>query len=155
MKAMTAMTARTGTQRGITLVELLAALVISALVVTLASRILLTGQRQYLARMFETDRLSALLRMKGALHQALGGRIAACGSGRLALDTDSTDLDLAAWFKARHPGADSLVFECLEVDEALTELVAWKGRFQPHLVAYRACLEVRGRTDCLAGSVLK
>lgn len=149
------MTPRSGSQRGVTLVELLAALVISALVVTLASRLLLTGQKQYLERLFETDRISALVRMKGALHQALGRPIATCGAGRVALATDSTDLDLAVWLETRYPEADSMVFKCLEVDQGGGELREWQGRFQPQLVEYRACLAVRGRKDCLAGSVLK
>lgn len=137
------MTRRMESQRGVTLVELLAA------------RIFLTGQKQYLERLFETDRISGLVRLKGALHHALGRRIATCGAGRLALDTDSTDLDLAAWLKTRHPGADSLAFRCLELGSGLSELVDWQGRFQPQLVEYRACLTVRGRRDCLTGSVLK
>lgn len=144
-----------GTERGITLVELIAALVITALVVTLASRVFLSGQKEYLARMFETDRFSALVRLKGALHQALGGRIATCGNGRMALATDSTDLDLAVWLKARHPQADSIAFKCLELDPERGDLVEWQGRFQPQLVEYRSCITVRGRNECLTGSLLK
>ena len=149
------MNPRGAPQRGITLVELIAAMVISALVVTLASRVFLTGQKEYLARVFDTDRISALVRLKGALHQSLGGNIATCDGGRITLATDSADLDLAAWLEARHPEADSLVFKCLEVEEGRGEPAEWKGRFQPQLVEYRACLEIRGRRDCLSGSVLK
>lgn len=140
---------------GVTLVELVAAVVISALVVALASRVFLSGQKEFLARVFETDRLSDLVRLKGVLHRALGGRIERCEGGKMALATDSAALDLNGWIKTRFPEADSLVFRCLEADVARGELTEWKGRFQPRLVEYRACLKMRGRAECLVGSVLK
>lgn len=141
--------------RGLTLIELLAALVISALAVALASRLYLTGHKEFLARVFETDRLSALVRVKGSLHQALAGAVARCGRGSLSLATDSADADMADWLKARFPEADSMVFRCFEVDARDGELVEWKDRFQPQLVEYRVVLRTRGKRDELKGSVLR
>lgn len=139
--------------KGVTLIELVVAVVISALVVTLASRLFLTGQKEFLARVFETDRLSALLRLKGNLQSALRGEVERCEGGRLRLDLDSGGTDLGACIKARFPEADSLDFRCYEVDgDRLSE---WKGRFQPQLVEYRISLKTRGRVDRLEGSVLK
>lgn len=142
-------------QRGLTLVELIAALVISALAVALASRLYLTGHREFLARVFETDRLSAQIRLKGSLHQALAGEVTRCGRGALSLATDSVAADLSAWVKARFPEADSMAFRCLELDARGGELVEWKDRFQPQLVEYRVVLRTRGKRDELKGSVLR
>lgn len=141
--------------KGVTLVELLVAIVISALVVGLASRLFMSGQREFLARVFETDRLSALVRMKGALHHALIGEVSRCESGRLYLTQDGAETELGAVLKARFPGADSLDFRCFELGGAGEKLVLWSGRFQPQLIEYRIALRTRKIVDHLQGSVLK
>jgi prepilin-type N-terminal cleavage/methylation domain-containing protein len=143
--------------RGITLIELLAALVISALVVALASRIYLNGHREFLARVFESDRLTTLVRAKGTLHEVLRGEVAHCRNEQLILVGGSLDSsqDVAVGLKARFPGVDSITFRCFEVDEVRGELVEWRERFQPQLIEYRMVLNTRGRRDKLEGSVLK
>lgn len=141
-------------RRGVTLVELLAAMVLSALVVTLASRLYLGGHREFLARLFESDRLSDMIRLKGTLRQAFRADIGRCEGGRLQLASDTGAVDLAALVKARFPGADSLAFECYEVDAAGDGLQAWKTRFQPQLIEYRVTLRKRGGADRLEGSFL-
>lgn len=147
-------------QAGVTLVELMAAIMLSALAVALASRLLLSGQNQFLARVFETDRLSALVRLKGALHQALAGEIVRCEGGRLTLGEGAPSgaaarEDMAAWVKRRFPGADSVVFRCYELAAGGDGLVEWKTRFQPQLVEYGVTLRNRGKADRLEGSVLR
>lgn len=144
-----------GREKGLTLVELLAALVISALVVALASRLFLSGHNQFLARVFETDRLSAMVRLKGALHHALQGGIGGCESGRLQLKDGDVKTDLATFLKERFPGADSLEFRCYETGSDGADLVEWKQRFQPQLVEYRILIRTRKAEDWLVGSVLK
>lgn len=141
--------------KGLSLVELLAAMVISALVVALASRLFMSGQMEFLARVFETDRLSALVRLKGALHQALAAEVVRCGGGKLALVGDTAKSDLSAWVKRRFPDADSITFRCFETNAGGDGLVEWKERFQPQLVEYRITLRTRGRDDRLEGSILK
>jgi hypothetical protein len=137
------------------LVELLAAVVLSALVVALASRLFLGGQREYLARVFETDRLSDMIRLKGTLRQALRADIGRCEGGRLQLATDTGAVDLAALVKARFPSADSLDFRCFETDAAGDGLTDWRERMQPQLVEYRIVLRTRGKSDRLEGSFLR
>lgn len=141
--------------RGVTLIELIVAIVISALVVGLASRLFLTGQREFLARVFESDRLSGLVRLKGALHQALRGEVTRCADGRLYIAKDGEESEMAALLKARFPESDSLDFRCYEVDAGGDKLVEWKGRFQPQLVEYRVSLKTRKIVDRLEGSVLR
>lgn len=147
--------AKGGREKGMTLVELLAALVISALVVALASRLFLAGHNQFLARVFETDRLSAMVRLKGALHHTLQGEIGGCESGRLLLMDGDVKKDLAAFLKERFPETDSLQFKCYETGSDGGDLVEWKQRFQPQLVEYRILLKTRKAQDWLEGSVLK
>jgi hypothetical protein len=136
-------------------VELLAAVVLSALVVALAGRLYLGGQREFLARVFESDRLSDMIRLKGTLRQALRADIGRCEGGRLQLASDTGAADLAALVKARFPGADSLEFKCYEVDAAGDGLREWKTRFQPRLIEYRVSLRTRGRSDRVEGSFLR
>lgn len=166
---------RLAAERGMTLVELLAALVLSALVVALASRLFMAGHSQFLARAFETDRLSGLIRLKSTLRQALQGEIARCEGGRLQLavvkraaaedgepsghgagkGAGSEGVDLATFLKARFPGADSLEFRCYETGPEGGDLVEWKQRFQPQLVEYRILMRTRKAADRLEGSVLR
>lgn len=141
--------------RGVTLIELIVAIVISALVVGLASRLFLTGQREFLARVFESDRLSALVRLKGAVYQGLQGEVSRCAEGKVYLGHDSGDTEMGAWLKGRFPSADSLDFRCFEVDAGGDKLIEWKGRFQPQLVEYRISLKTRKIVDRLEGSVLR
>ena len=70
---------------GVTLVELLAALLISAIIVAAASRIFLSGNRQYLLRTAESQRLEELHRLKGVLQGLLKREVETCGSGRSTL----------------------------------------------------------------------
>lgn len=140
-------------ERGMTLLEVIAALVISALVIALASRLFLTGQSQFLERVFESDRLSGQVRLKGALRQALEGEVLGCESGALRLKGE--EKDLAASIKERFPGADSLEFHCRETSQDGESLVKWAQRFQPQLVEYRLVLLTRGKKDRLEGSILK
>lgn len=142
-------------EQGVTLVELLAAIVLSALVVALASRLFLGGQREFLARVFETDRLSDMIRLKGTLRQALRADISRCEGGGLHLASDTGAVDLAAHVKARFPGADTLAFRCFEIDAAGDGLTDWKERMQPRLVEYRIVLRTRGKPDRLEGSFLR
>lgn len=143
--------------RGVTLVEILIALVISAIAITLTSQIFFAGHREFVARIFESDRLSGLMRLQGAMHHSLHEKISRCRDGKLWLSESSSgaEVDLEGRLKKRFPGLDSLVFRCFETDAASEQLVEWKDRFQPQLVEFRVLLKARKHTDLLEGSVLK
>ncbi|MDQ3000827.1 MAG: hypothetical protein M3Y08_06160 [Fibrobacterota bacterium] len=142
-------------KRGATILELLAAMVISALVVVLASRIFITGNHQYLARVMESKGLANLYRMKVAVAKALGGEIAKCETGRLWLRVEDAEVDLQSELKGRFPELESADFYCLELDRGSASFLDWKARFQPSLVEYRLILKENSVWDSLIGSTIK
>ncbi|HKP95158.1 MAG TPA: hypothetical protein VJ385_05310 [Fibrobacteria bacterium] len=144
-----------GSGAGVTLVELLAALVVSAFIVVMASRIFLSGNLRFLQRTTESERLGALYRLKGAIHGAFRRDVERCASGRLWLREDDGESEMAALLKERFPGLAGSEFHCLEPAPDGASLREWKDRFQPALVEYRLVLEKNGKADTLAGSWIK
>lgn len=140
---------------GVTLVELLAALLISGFVVVLAGRIFLSGNRQYLQRFSESERLAALYRIKAGVQGALKGEVERCSGGKLWLRSDSGQSELAPMLKSRYPGMASADFRCFETGTDSTSLTEWTEGFQPRLVEYRVVLGQGAKTDTLAGSMIK
>jgi prepilin-type N-terminal cleavage/methylation domain-containing protein len=128
-------------KRGVTLVELLAALVISALVVTLASRIFLSGNREFLRRVAGSEELARQYRIKARLHHLFEGTVASCSDGAARLKSEGA--------------VDSLFVKCLVVDTGGKALVPWDGSGQPQLVEYRVVIRGRYGPVRLEGSVLK
>jgi prepilin-type N-terminal cleavage/methylation domain-containing protein len=141
--------------RGVTLVELLAALLISGFVVVLAARIFLTGNRQYLQRFSESERLAALYRIKAGVQGALNGEVERCSGGKLWLRSDSGEMELAPMLKAHYPGMASADFRCFDTGSDSSSLVEWTEWFQPRLVEYKLVLGQGAKSDTLAGSMVK
>lgn len=141
--------------RGVTLVELLAALLISGFVVVLAGRIFLSGNRQYLQRFSESERLAALYRVKAGVQGALNGEVERCSGGKLWLRSDSGEMELAPMLKARFPGFASSDFRCFETGADSASLVEWTEWFQPRLVEYKVVLGLGAKSDTLSGSLVK
>ena len=142
-------------QRGITLVELLAALVISAFVVVMATRIFLSGNRQFLERSAESDRLGGLYRLKGAVQAALKREVARCASGKLWVLESGIEKELPELLKSRFAGVAGSEIRCLEVSTDGHSLVEWQDRFQPRLIEYRIQVKTGSKTDTLAGYWIK
>jgi type II secretory pathway component PulJ len=139
----------------VTLIELLAALVISAIVIALVSRVFLSGHRQYLTRLLESEQLTEAIHLKRALNKTLQAKILECKSGRLKVRMNEQDQGLETWLKAEFPKTDSVSIKCFEWDETLEKLVPWESRFQPQLIEYRVLIGEGGPLNILEGSVLK
>lgn len=135
--------------------ELLASLLISGFVVVLAGRIFLSGNRQYLQRFSESERMSALYRIKAGVQGALQGEVERCSGGKLWLRSDAGEMELAPMLKPRFPGMASAEFRCFETGADSSSLVEWTSWFQPRLVEYRVVLRQGAKSDTLAGSVVK
>ena len=142
-------------ENGVTLVELLAALAISAVVVTLASRIFLSSNQQFLARALESDRLKSLYLLKATLQNSLRTEMTRCESGQLWLRVDGAEKELLPILKTRFSAVQSADFLCWEKTGGPISLVPWKDAFQPALVEYRIVLSASGTTDTLMGSLIK
>gem|GEM_PF-2383589 len=142
-------------ERGVTLVELLAALLISGFIMTMASRIFLSGNRQFLERSSESHRLEAFYGMKGFLHGALKGEVESCIGGKLWLRGPEGGTDVAVLLKSRFNDLKGAEFHCLEPSSDRSSMVEWKEWFQPRLIEYRIWIGKNGRTDTLAGSWVK
>lgn len=145
-------------ERGITLIELLAALLITGFVVAIASRIFISGNRQFLLRASESHSLEDLHRLKSVVQAVLKREVEGCASGPLVLKRDSGDGkgdDAAALIKVRVPELETAVFRCLETDRNGTSLVDWKDGIQPGLIEYRLVLNRKGKRDTLSGSWIK
>jgi prepilin-type N-terminal cleavage/methylation domain-containing protein len=144
-----------GGQRGITLIELLAALLITGFIVVIASRIFISGNRQFLLRSSESQSLERLHRVKSILQAALKGDVETCSSGSIGFRSDSIAGDGFDFLKRRVPELESAEFLCLEPDRDGTSLVEWKTGFQPGLIEYRLILNRKDKRDTLAGSWIK
>jgi hypothetical protein len=144
-----------GGSRGVTLVELLAALLTSGFVVALASRIFLSGNREYLQRFSESERLAVLYRIKAGVQGALIGEVERCSGGKLWLRSDSGEMELAPMLKAHYPGMASADFRCFETGADSSSLGEWTEGFQPRLVEYKVVLRQGAKSDTLAGSMVK
>ena len=102
-----------GGQRGITLIELLAALLITGFIVVIASRIFISGNRQFLLRSSESHSLERLHRVKSVLQAALKGEVETCASGSLEFGSDSVASDAVDFLKSRVPELEAAQFLCL------------------------------------------
>ena len=134
------------------MVELLAALLLSALVVVAASRIFLSGNFQFLKRFSESERLGTLYRLKGAVDNALRKDVERCAADGLWIREGDSTRALIVVLKGRFPDLAGAEFRCLELSPDGTSLVEWKERFQPGLVEYRVVLKKKGIADTLNGS---
>jgi prepilin-type N-terminal cleavage/methylation domain-containing protein len=153
---------RKGGQRGVTLIELLAALLITGFIVAIASRIFISGNRQFLLRSSESHSLEQSHRVKSVLQAILKREVEKCASGSMELKRGSDPEgsgadgeDVAALLKTRVPELESAAFRCLETDREGTSLVEWMDGFQPGLIEYRLILDRKGKRDTLAGSWVK
>ena len=142
-------------ERGITLIELLAALLISGFVVLMASRIFISGNRQFLLRSSESRRLEEMYRLKAVVQGILKREVVQCAAGRLSLRDGDDPEDAEALIKSRFPGFTGAVFRCLETGPGHEGLVEWKDWFQPRLIEYRVMLKSKGAADTLSGSWIK
>jgi prepilin-type N-terminal cleavage/methylation domain-containing protein len=144
-----------GREAGLTLIELLAAMVVSAFVVAMASRIFLSGHAQFVRRSAESEKIALFYRLKAEVEAGLKGEIQECSGGKLALLTDSGQVDLATRLRARLPALTEARFDCLEPDATGSGLQAWKDADQPALVDYNLRVKVREQADSLTGSWLR
>jgi prepilin-type N-terminal cleavage/methylation domain-containing protein len=142
-------------ERGVTLIELLAAMALSGLVVALASRIFLSGQAQFLRRSADSEKMAAFYRMKAEVETDLRGEIISCAGGRLVFRSDSGEIDLGAKLRKRHPDLAQSRFACLEPDEGGSALQIWKAGAQPPLIEYRLDIRFHRGMDSLTGSRLR
>lgn len=142
-------------QNGVTLVELLAALLVSGLVLVIASRIFLSGKHQFLSRTADSKKIETLFHLKKVLQSALNGEIEECLGGKLTLRQASTHSDLQMILKKKFPEILTANLHCLEVSSDQTSLVDWKLGFQPRLVEYTIILKNKGNLDTLLGSWIK
>jgi hypothetical protein len=145
----------TGWETGVTLIELLAALVVSAFVVAMASRIFLSGHAQFVRRSEESEKIALCYRLKAEVEAGLKGEVLACSGGKVTLQTDTGQIDLGDRLQARLPALADARFDCLEPDSAGTGLQTWKDAAQPALIEYDLRIRVRGRNDSLSGSWLR
>jgi hypothetical protein len=137
------------------LIELLAALLITGFVVTVASRIFLSGNAQFVKRSADSDRLNARYRLKAQLRNAFLQEAVRCEGGRLTLKGPEGDFDLLGHLRKRDEGVVEAAFKCLEADAGGGALQAWREADQPPLIEYRLILKIRGGSDTLDGSWLR
>jgi prepilin-type N-terminal cleavage/methylation domain-containing protein len=141
--------------KGVTLVELLAAMVVSALVVALASRIYLSGHHELVRRITESEDLDRLYRLKAHLRKELAGEISKCDAGGIKLRADKKEIDLFMVLHVKFPTLDTLRVACLVADTLQAKMVPWAGTGQPQIVEYEAHLAQARGMDWLRGSVLR
>ena len=142
-------------KRGVTLVELLAAIALSALVIALATRIFLAGNRDFLAKALETGRLERLIRLKAEVRRALSLPVARCEGGRLWLEGEAGEKEIGEILKPRFQDLRAWDFRCFEADPGNKTLRECQEGSQVRLVEYRLLLEKHGKRDSLSGSYLK
>jgi type II secretory pathway pseudopilin PulG len=138
-----------------TLVELLAALLVSGFVVAMAGRIFLSGHAQFVKRSAESERLGILYRLKAEVRGALRDDIARCQGGGLWIKQGDAEADLQAFLKKRSPGLQDADFRCLEPAADGASLQEWTDGAQPRMVEYRLRVKTRGVLDTLAGSWIR
>jgi type II secretory pathway component PulJ len=142
-------------ERGITLIELLAALLISGFVILMASRIFISGNRQFLLRSSESRRLEELHRLKAVVQGDFARDVVECAAGRLSLREGDGTVGAEKLIKAHVPGLTGASFRCLETGPGHETLVEWKDWFQPRLIEYQVMLKTNGVLDTLSGSWIK
>jgi hypothetical protein len=142
-------------ETGVTLIELLAALIVSAFVVAMASRIFLSGHAQFVSRSTDSEKMALFYRLKAEAEAGLKGDILSCSGGRLTLRTDSGQVDLGDRLRARLPALTQARFDCLEPDSSGSSLQEWAASAQPALIEYLLRVRVRGKDDSLSGSWLR
>ena len=138
--------------RGMTLIELLAALVISGFVMAMAGRVFLSGNAQFIKRSADSERLSVMYRIKADIRGALQGEVARCEKGGLWLKAATGEADLLEMLRKKEPGLAGGWFRCLEIAADGKALQEWRIADQPPLVEYGLLVRSRGGEDSLSGS---
>ena len=140
--------------RGVTLIELLAALLISAIVVAVAGRIFLSGHAQFMKRSADSAKLGSFYRSKRIVEAALKSEVVRCEGGRLWLRRNGVESELEAEVKKHDRAVKDAEFRCLEAAADGATLQPWKDGAQPRLVEYRLRFKTGGDVDSLSGSFL-
>ena len=138
-------------KKGMSLVELLVAMTIAALVMILVTQLFLTSHQEFIGRMQESNRMNQLQRLKSAVQKSLHGEVSRCEGGRLWVILDGEEKEMAAWLSLRFSDLDSLEFQCKEVDQnhLLTE---WHGPPPPKLIEYKIGQGKGKKRNVLRGS---
>lgn len=122
---------------GVTLLELLAALALSGLVVALASRIFLLGQKEFFGRVRESERLQTLRLAQGELERALRFPVVKCGREALEVESDSGTVEMGKWLASRFPAIHRAEFECWDLGASGFSLRPASPPIRPRWVEYR------------------
>jgi prepilin-type N-terminal cleavage/methylation domain-containing protein len=142
-------------KKGLTLVELLAALVISSIVVALAGRIFLSGNKGMAERANDSDRLEKLFSVKTHMQNLLTRPFLKCDREEVTVQIGRNKINLQKEIRRKFPFADSLEIKCLVADTATKSFRPWNGIGQPQLVEYQVSINGKKSIDKLEGSVLK
>jgi prepilin-type N-terminal cleavage/methylation domain-containing protein len=142
-------------ERGVTLIELLAALAITGFVVAMAGRVFLSGHAQFLRRSADAEKLAAFYRLRAEVRGGLREDVGSCAGGRLMLRDENEPADLGERIRKRMPVVTEAHFLCWEIAAAGGTLQAWTESAQPALVEYRFRIRIRGKEDSLSGSWMR
>ncbi len=141
--------------RGFTLIELLVGITISTFIVTLTSRIYLSGHSQFMARSQEAEDLRHLFLLTRTIQKALQNPISKCQGGQIEIEREEKKIILKDSLLEIYPEIKSLKFICLEADTLQNRLTEWKDRFEPQLIEYTGVWKSKGSERMIFGSWLK
>ncbi len=140
-------------QKGLTLLELLAALTISSMAILIGAQIFGWNQNQFYFRMRESEFLQRQYLLQETVRGQLKHEIVSCKSDHLVVWNKKEEWEVVTALRKRFPGLETLTFNCIEVDEH-GALILWNSGIQPKLVEYEWIFTHKGLRQSHRGSWL-
>ncbi len=143
------------TSKGITILELMVAIGLSGLVLSIASMMYIKSTRQFHDRVQESDLFRSLHLINLEIENRLVEPIDKCDFGRVHYFYQDESRDLKEELKTRHPNLGSITFKCYELDPITRQIVTWETKHSPDLIEYSGTVVHKGITRTITGSVLR
>ncbi|MGL1934453.1 MAG: prepilin-type N-terminal cleavage/methylation domain-containing protein [Fibrobacterales bacterium] len=122
-------------QRGVTLIELMAAIAVSAIVLTLLGQLFLQSQKEYSSRMSESWQFQKQYLIEKTINKALYSDFEECSFGKIKVKTLKSTVNESIYQK--FPEVEAITFKCFELDPDLGIVQDWKFAIKPDLVKYQ------------------
>lgn len=121
---------------GFTLVELIVAMGIAAILLSIATGVYIQGLKYFKMRMAEASTFRELVLMDKLIKKKVSSKVHDCDFGKIEVEVDGGPIELAEMLKSKFKIVKDIKFECLEIEPDTKKLRSWKNTYQPDVINY-------------------
>jgi prepilin-type N-terminal cleavage/methylation domain-containing protein len=145
----------TDSTKGMTLLELIVALALSSIVISLCAMMYLKSTGQFHRRVHDSRLLQTWHLVNTHVDNSLKKKIDKCAFGRVYYFSDSGVVDIKEELIERFPGLETINFRCYELDRFTGNLVTWGMKENPDLIEYMGNLKGDVVNRRISGSIMR